>query len=316
MQLDTEVTQVYLPDPVAGTAVQALQCTSPAGLEAILVPDRALDIYSLRLDGTPISYTSTQAGISPANFVENGVDGFARNFFAGFLTTCGLIQSGRPCEENGRLFGLHGRISNTACRELRVHKSAQETRIEGIVEEKHDEGEHLRLARTICLPNGQPTLVIRDEIANLTDEPTPFMMMYHINFGAPFLSEQTLMSAHFWQLEDRDTGAPASEAEVTRIGAPDASAAEKVYYTRADLAKGVRLHNPVVGIACRVQAEGDGLEWLGVWKSYAPVAYALGVEPGNCPGLGRVNARRRGLLPVLQPGETRTHIVSVFFDRV
>ncbi|NLD58239.1 MAG: aldose 1-epimerase family protein [Clostridiales bacterium] len=300
-----------LSDPISGKDVPALKLKG-SGLELIAIPDRALDVYSLRFAGTLVSYTDPRAGISPSNFVEDGVEGFSKNFFAGFLTTCGLIQSGRPCEEGGRRFGLHGRISNTPCREAEVREDTEAIVVTGVADEIHLEGERMRLERTIRLDLRAPILEIRDRVTNFGSEPTPFMIMYHINFGAPFLSEELRLSADFEYVGDRDTGAEASAAEAVKMGARGSSGREKVYYTRADLEKGVRLESPATGVSALIQAEG--LNWLGLWKSFSDPAYALGVEPCNCPGLGRAAARERGLLPMLMPGETRESAVRAQFS--
>ena len=61
-------------------------------------------------------------------------------FFGGFLTTCGLLNAGRPCRENGRAFGLHGCISNTACTRTKIYEDASMVRVCALVEENHPQG--------------------------------------------------------------------------------------------------------------------------------------------------------------------------------
>nr|WP_199736313.1 DUF4432 family protein [Micromonospora sp. HM5-17] len=47
------------------------------------------------------------------------------------------------------------------------------------------------------------------------------------------------------------------------------------------------------------------------WKSLRRGTYVLGIEPANCPVIGgRVEARERGVLPVLQPGESRRYALE------
>lgn len=306
-----QLRSVRLNDPVSGRQVEALTLLGPQGLEATLVPERALDIYSLRFSGTQMSYTRRDKGIAPENFVEDGARGFSRNFFAGLVTTCGLIQSGRPCEENGRAFGLHGRISNTPALRVEAEQGPDGVRVRAVTEEVHEQGERMRLERTVSVGRDDAALTIRDRVTNIGAVETPFMMMYHMNFGAPFLSEKLSVQAEFLATEDRDTGRPEEPSVILAMGKPESMRREKVYYTRVNRERGVVLDDARTGIVCRLTARGEGLDWLGVWKDFTPGVYALGIEPCNCPGLGRVGARARGLLPRLLPGESREHLITV-----
>lgn len=313
--MDEQLQRVLLEDPNCNKPVEALQLCSGNGLLVTCVPARALDLYELRYADMQISYTRRDKGIDPSGFIEDGADGFGRNFFAGFTTTCGLIQSGRPCQEDGRRFGLHGRISNTRVRDIRVSQLPDRIRVSGVADEIHETGEHMRLDRQLTVFRDEARLEIKDQVTNLGDAVTPFMMMYHMNFGAPFLSAQLRVEAEFLSIEDRDTGAAEDQSVLLHMDAPGTMSREKVYYTQLDRARGVTLKDPDTGITCHLTAQGTGLDWTGIWKDFTPGAYALGIEPCNCPGLGRVCARERGLLPYLAPGELREHCITAIFNK-
>lgn len=314
-ELSKLATEISLKDPLSGEMVKAFSLGSKDGLKLITIPDRALDIYHLCYRGTTISHTDYHAGISPGNFLEKGTEGFLRNFFVGFLTTCGLCNAGRPCEEKGRAYGLHGCISNTPCRDIRLREEGGKVHISGTADEIHENNVHMRLDRTITLDTSQDWLCIQDTVQNMSDSPQPYMMMYHINFGAPFLSENLIVEADFSYIENRDTGCPEEKEQLLRMGARGSAVSETVHYTRADMKQGVTLHNPVEKIQAVLCAEGDGLEWTGIWKNFTDAPYAIGIEPCICPGLGRVNARKRGLLVMLSPGEIRKNTVSIRLQR-
>lgn len=304
-----ECSRHWFPDPVTGAPVEALWLCSDS-VELIVLPQRALDIYKLRYRNAGISYTDLHAKIIPEGFCEAGAEDFSAHFFAGMMTTCGLIQAGRPCQENGRSFGLHGCISNTSALRVQTETADDRVTVQGITEEHHPEGEHMRLTRRITL-HRDGWLEIVDTVKNIGGTVTPFMLMYHINFGAPFLSEALQVSIPFTHTEDRDTGLPAAPVEILKMESQGTYSREKVYYTQADMTSGARLYDPVSGSACRLTADGTG--WLGVWKNFVDGAYALGIEPCNCPGLGRVNAAKRGLLPFLSPGEARQFRIRLQF---
>ncbi|NBI92208.1 DUF4432 family protein [Lachnospiraceae bacterium] len=310
------IKHITLPDPLSGENIPALSLGSKDGLEFITIPDRALDIYRLRYQGVTISHTNEKAGISPRNFTEQGVEGFGRNFFVGFLTTCGLCNAGRPCEENGYSFGLHGCISNTPCTNIEVWEENRKVTVRGIADELHEEGVHMRLSREITADMEKSQLFIRDTVENCSSSPQPYMMMYHINFGAPFLSEKLLIDGQFSYIENRDTGCLEKKEQLLRIGAPGSEERESVYYTRSDMERGITLYNPDQQIQALLCAKGNGLEWMGIWKNFLLSPYAIGIEPCVCPGLGRVNARKRGVLVTLLPNEKRENIVSLSLNKL
>jgi hypothetical protein len=48
-----------------------------------------------------------------------------------------------------------------------------------------------------------------------------------------------------------------------------------------------------------------------VWRSPAEGTYAIGIEPSTNLPAGRMDARERGDLIILQPGETRTYDIEL-----
>jgi len=302
--------EIFLTDPADGAKIPALRIETPDGVSLTAIPDRALDLYDLHFKGQALSHTKPGAVLSPRHFKEDGAVGFGKSFFVGMMTTCGLIQAGRPCVEGERAFGLHGCISNTSAESVSVSDDGDALRIHAVVHELHPEGEHMRLERTLSIYNKGGRIELHDRITNLGETETPYMVMYHVNFGAPFLDPAMRISGHFFAAEDRDTGMPAKDEEMLAVCPRGAWQKEKVFYTRPDWEKGFLLENPKLGVSVHLTAKGDGLDYGGVWQNFVDDPYALGLEPCVCPGLGRVNARARGLLPILAPGHSRENTVS------
>ena len=305
----TTCKQIFLTDPADGTQIPALRIEMGSGVSLTAIPDRALDLYDLHFKGRAISHTKTPAALSPRYFKEDGAAGFSKNFFVGMMTTCGLIQAGRPCQEGDRAFGLHGCISNTPAENVRICEDEDALRVHAVVHERHPEGEYMRLERTLSVFHEGGRIELHDRITNLGETQTPYMIMYHVNFGAPFLDPALRISGRFFSAENRDTGLEATDEELFTVCPRDAWQQEKVYYTRPDWARGFRLENPKMGVGVYLTAFGDGLDYGGVWQNFVDAPYALGLEPCVCPGLGRVNARARGLHPVLDPGQSRENTV-------
>jgi len=309
MHAHTVCREIFLTDPADGAQISALRIETPDGIALTAIPDRALDLYDLHFKGQALSPVKTGAALSPRHFKEDGAAGFSGNFFAGMMTTCGLIQAGRPCKEDGRSFGLHGCISNTSAESVHIHDDEDALRVHAVMHERHPEGEHMRLERTLSVFHQGGRIELHDRITNLGETETPYMVMYHVNFGAPFLDPALRISGRFFSAENRDTGLPAAEEELLAVCPRGAWEKEKVFYTRPDWAQGFLLENPKLGVRVRLSAEGDGLDHGGVWQNYVDDLYALGLEPCVCPGLGRAGARARGLLPILTSGQSRENRV-------
>ena len=300
---------IRVSDPLTGRKVEMLELCA-GELRIVAVPERCMDLYFLQYRDVPISLTDRRAGIVDPSYRCEGAESFSRSFFAGMLTTCGLIQAGRPCEENGRSFGLHGCVGHLPAQEWRMEETPEGLSLCTQVEEKHPEGEHLLLERVYRLRDGE--ISWQDRVTNLAGD-TPFMMMYHINFGAPFLSETLRMKTDFAYAENRDTGLPADHALLLSMAPPREGRKENVYYTRLRSPR-VELFSPDTGLEAELTF--DGFDWMGIWKNYAPEKYGLGLEPCACPGLGRTGARNRGLLPALRGGETHLSGARLCFRRI
>ena len=81
--------------------------------------DRGMDIAWMDYCNIPFAFIS-KAGICSEKYFEYRDSGFLRNFIGGFLTTCGLRQTGSPCVDDGEELGLHGRISNSPAEKISV----------------------------------------------------------------------------------------------------------------------------------------------------------------------------------------------------
>jgi len=298
-----------IPDAVSGHTVEMLYMKA-GRMEVWAVPGRCMDLYEARFDDVNVSLTDRNAAIIDPDYVCRGAESFRRSFFAGMLTTCGLIQTGRPCEENGRFFGLHGSVSHLPAASWKAEETEEGIALKVSVEERHQEGEHLQLEREYCLWDGG--ISWRDRVTNLGVS-TPFMLMYHINFGMPFVSENLKVKTTFLYEEDRGTGKPAGMETILKMAAPEPGRPENVYYTRTK-DRQITLISEETGLCAELVYAG--LDWLGVWKNYTPDKYGLGLEPCVCPSLGRVGARKRGLLPILAKGETHVSGARLCFKRI
>ncbi len=170
--------------------VAAIDFDTGAGLRFTVLPDRGMDISAASYKGSNLVYLTPNGEVHPAYYEPQGA-GWLRTFFGGLLTTCGLTTIGAPGRDGDEDLGLHGRYAAIPARQVcdRSRWDGDDYILEasGVMEESQLFGDKLRLTRTISSRAGAKTLVIRDVVENFGHRPSPFTILYHINFGFPLL---------------------------------------------------------------------------------------------------------------------------------
>ncbi|WP_054954677.1 aldose 1-epimerase family protein [Paenibacillus dakarensis] len=292
--------------------VRAIDVKNGSGLEFTVLPDRGLDIAWLSYKGSNISYISKTGIVAPEYYNEAGTS-FFRNFFAGFLTTCGLMNVGSPCEDHGESFGLHGRISNTPAEE--VYSGTEwidgqpVLKIRGRMREAKVFGENVTLDREITCRVGDNKLTIRDTVENNGFRKEPLMLLYHFNMGYPMLDEHAYLVTPTLKVEPRDEEAQKGVAAYHVFQKPTPDYLEQVFYHDLRAASSgatcVALINEELGLGVAIRFNKNQLFNLVQWKQMGEGEYVLGIEPSNCFVGGREDARKTGVLDELEPGEVR-----------
>lgn len=279
-----------------------------------------MDIVSLKYKGINISYLSKTGIVSPEYFIEDDVKGFFRNFSAGFLTTGGLSYMGAPSYVDGRKLGLHGVISNTpAYNVCYIDDFSKEDSliVSGKVKEAEVFGNHLILTREIKYDKKKNTIYINDNIKNLNYEKSSFMILYHINFGYPFLSPDLDINLPSKNTISRDENSV--KENYSTITEPSPYKKEEVFFHEMISDKNdtvnITLKNTKLKIGVEITYLYKDLPYLTQWKSMRSSEYVLGIEPGNYNVLGKRNAIENRKLTYLNPLEEKNIKLKVrFFD--
>jgi hypothetical protein len=302
--------------------VYALDVFNGSGLRYTVLASRGMDISSASFNGCPLAWRSATTDTHPAYFDHEGEGGrgWLRSFYGGLVVTCGLTYAGANGEDEGRLYGLHGRISN-----LPAYNVSYETRWEGdkyalIVRGKVREatvfGENLELTRSITTYLGSQSILIHDEVANLGYRTTEHMILYHINIGFPVIAEGARLIAPTLKATPRDDDATEDAGRYAEFDAPKPGFREKVYFhefpSQTDQVA-VSLVNPNMlvggykGLGIRCRYRQSQLPRFSEWKMLDAGTYVVGLEPANCLVLGRAYERQAGTLQFLEPGEVRQY---------
>ena len=300
--------------------VKAFDIHNGAGLEFTVLADRCLDIGRLTFNGINCSYISKTGIVSPAYY--NGSNpSFFRNFYGGFLTTCGLRNVGNSSNDNGDFFELHGLMSNTpgdeVCASTVWDGDIPVMTISGQMRESRFFGENMLLKRKISCPYGENRIFIHDSVENMGFKTEPLMLLYHFNMGYPFLDENAILLSPNKLVVPRDSEASKGANSWQHMQSPTHGYAEQVFYhdlkTDADGNTSVAMLNPLLGLGVAFHFNKKQLFNLTQWKQMGEGEYVLGIEPCNCYVGGHLDPRNKDIMDCLEPGECKNFDVELEF---
>jgi hypothetical protein len=301
--------------------VRVLEFRTGTGFAFDLLVDRAFDVGRCELGGRPLAWLSGAGFPGPWFYEPEGL-GFLRTFGGGLLTTCGLDHTLFPAEDTAEQhhyppkpterYGLHGRIANRPARLVGYGERWEGDECvlwaEGEVPQAAALLERLVLRRRIEARVGESRLTIRDEVANVGFDRTPHMFLYHVNVGFPAVDDGAELLAPV----RRVTPAGDYPADGYRaLDAPRPGATERVFEhelaTEADGTVPVAVANRPLGFGVYQLFRREQLPHPFVWRMLGEGTYVVGLEPSTNRVAGRLDARERGELIELGPGETRAY---------
>jgi hypothetical protein len=303
-----------------GRGLNELTVRSGGGFSFVSLVDRALDVALAHFDDIPLCWTSCNAVAAPS-LVEPADDGFLRTFLGGLFTTCGLGNFGPAGSDEWGTFGLHGRIDGTPaeavrCASIWLDEHTCSLEISGTIRETRVFGENFRLERRLRTRVGEKRLELHDEVTNDAGTRRPHMILYHCNGGFPILSEAARLYVSHAGVVPRDAEAALGIAVWDRGGLPERGFHEQVFIHEpvacADGRAAAVLWNPSLrggrGLGLAIRFDPIELPGFFTWRMLGHGTYVMGMEPANCATIeGRVEAGKRGTLPFLEPGESRTY---------
>jgi len=213
--------------------MRAADINTGSGLQYTVLPDRGMDISLAGYKGINLVYLTCNGETHPSFFEPEGI-GWLRTFGAGLLTSCGLTYLGSPCEDNGEQLGLHGRYSTIPASRFADLSGWEGNdyhyKLKGTIEEGHLFGNKLRMEREISSLCGKSVIRIKDTITNFGSKPSPYTILYHMNFGYPLLSEDAELLIDPSETQPRDADAEPGIDEFRKFIKPLPEYREQVFY--------------------------------------------------------------------------------------
>ena len=234
---------------------------------------------------------------------------------------CGLASFGAPSvdvirDNTGRekevLLTLHGRIANIPASRVRAKiglKAPFELGVEGVVYERSMFGSNLKLTTSITTTPGSNSLKISDTVQNLRSGPDEMQLLYHCNYGSPFLEEGARLQAPIRRVAPINPVAMQGIDSFDVIGPPQSGFIEQVYFMEllADNRGETRvaLVNRDETRAVSVSFSVKDLPCFTLWKNTAAFeeGYVVGLEPGTSFPNPKRFERERNRVVKLRPEE-------------
>lgn len=214
-------------------------CNGP--MTVSILPTRGMGIWKARLGEIELGWNSPVRRPMHPQFVDlqsrNGLgwlDGFNE-----LLCRCGLAFNGPPGHDEAvgspveSHVTLHGKIANLPALSVEAFADGEgegAIGISGIVEECTLFGPQLRLHSMISMQPGSHAFVIQDVVTNIGAAPTELELLYHTNFGRPFLEAGATFHAPTRTVVPRDARAAEDVDRYADLLGPTAGYTEQVYF--------------------------------------------------------------------------------------
>jgi hypothetical protein len=299
-----------------------------------LIPTRGMGIWRGKYRGDSIGWDSPvrDGPVNPAfvNLMSGGGLGWLDGFDE-LLARCGLENNGAPYEvkatqpdgtERHTLVGLHGRIANTPASFVSIHVDEQpphEITVEGHVDEAKLFAPQIRMRTKISTTPGSNRLSIRDEFLNLCDSPGEMQVLYHWNFGAPYLEEGSRLVAPIVAVAPRDPRAREGMDRYDVFPGPEPGFSEQVYFFELrgaprDGRTLATLRNHAGDKAVVLRFDTAQLPAFTLWKNTGGrrEGYVTGLEPATNYPNPKPFEKTRGRVVPLAPGGS--YLVELVFE--
>ena len=261
-------------------------------LEVLLNKSNALDVYWVRYKGNNISFLSK-------NGLNSSEGSFVNRYEGGFLYTCGLdnVSSCDPSKP------FHGSLHYQPVEN--VVKLMFEDRVEifGEVRQVAFFGENLSLHRHYVIK--KDSIVLKDTVYNHGASASNYALLYHSNFGYPFLEEGVKITLPFKRSEGLSPYASSRIGRQLEIASPIDGGEEETFYNEMEKGE-ISVINERLDTKVSISYDTASFPWLIEWKSMISGDYALGFEAST------TRFDRFEMRP-LKPGERKDHSIEYRF---
>jgi len=192
-----------------GRGVRWLEFRTGTGFIFKVSLDRGMDVGFCEYKGYSLAWIPPTDFRGPWFFEQTDGFGWLRTAMGGLLNTCGLVHIGNPEENDVRhyrfpaiqkeTYGVHDRAALIPAR--LIHSGERWVDDKCILEASGEiiqarvYGENLNMTRRYHAILGESEFTIKDTVKNNSYNPTRHELLYHFNFGFPFIDNGSRLLA-------------------------------------------------------------------------------------------------------------------------
>lgn len=291
-------------------------------LSFTVVPTRGMGIWKGAFENSALGWESpVKTPVHPRHvkIEERGGLGFLDGFNE-WVVRCGLESNGAPGEdvivdnmgnEKRVNLTLHGKIANIPADRVEVRidlDPPHELSVIGTIYERSMFGANLCMNTNITTVLGSDWLRVEDIIENGRSAPWEMQLLYHCNYGSPFLEHGSRLVAPIRSVAPRDARAAEGVRSWNIFGPPESGFIEQVYFCDPlwdeEGRTKVMLVNRSGDKAVTASFSRGELPYFTLWKNTADIkdGYVAGLEPATNYPNRKMFERSRGRVVKLGPG--------------
>lgn len=291
-------------------------------LKVTVVPTRGMSILNAWLGDVRLGWDSpVKEVINPAymRLGDRGGLGWLEGFNE-FLVRCGSEWTGHPCEDEGILYTLHGRLGNIPASKVTVSVEINPPytiRVTGVIREQVFKLANLETHASVEIIPGEKHFTVRDTTINQSDYEHPFGILYHTNFGPPILGAGAKFFAAAEAVAPLNADAVSGLDTWREYLGPTRGFGEQVYVVQlrpneaGQAVAAIVNADQTLGAAMRFSTKE--LPTFALWKNTDTLkeGYVTGLEPGTNLPYARKIEESKGRLKLLKPGEVNSRSISI-----
>ncbi|MEM2843731.1 MAG: aldose 1-epimerase family protein [Candidatus Bathyarchaeia archaeon] len=300
-------------------------------LSFIVVPTRGMGIWKGWFKDICLGWDSPVKNPVNPNFINleayrglGWLEGFNE-----WIVRCGLESIGEPgpdviIDDKGNkkevMLTLHGKIANIPASIVKAKvglKPPYELGVTGVVYESSMCGSNLKMETENTTTLGSNSLKIVDEVKNLRSISDEMQILYHCNFGPPFLEYGSHFIAPIREVAPRDSRASEGIKEFDIFGPPESGFIEQVYFLKligdSNGNTLVMLTNKDEAKAVSISFSINELPYFTIWKNTNSLdeGYVVGLEPGTSYPNPKAFERAQNRVIKLNPKEKRKFELNI-----
>ncbi|MDO4683208.1 MAG: aldose 1-epimerase family protein [Lautropia sp.] len=287
-----------------------------------VVPTRGMNVLKAVAGNVRLGWDSPVREVVNPAFIElNGRDGLG--WLEGFnelVTRCGYEWVGHPGKDtDGQMLTLHGLVSNIPASRVVLsidEKPPYTIRLKGLVREQAFKKVDFVVDTELRTEPGATTFTVHDRLTNQGDYAKEYQALYHTNFGPPLLEEGARFAAPVREVSPFNDYARQDLATWQTYRGPTRDYDEMVYnvfpYGDASGNTLAVLHDAAGNRGISMAFNVRQLPAFSLWKNTdtSGQGYVTGLEPGTSFSYNRRYQRGLGLVPTINPRETKEFVIT------